>query len=105
MNMRGLFHHIGGRLKRDHQEENPEYSDQVVTGFLRVLEDARLQDVPCDQVYARLDEYVESEVHGEDAAKLMPLLREHLDTCPDCCEEYEALLAMLRDSAGEDASP
>ncbi len=29
----------------------------------------------------------------------MPLLREHFDLCPDCCEEYETLLAALGKSA------
>ena len=27
--------------------------------------------------------------------QLMPLIREHLDLCPECCEEYEALLDVL----------
>jgi hypothetical protein len=25
----------------------------------------------------------------------MPHLRDHLDTCPECCEEYEALLHVI----------
>jgi hypothetical protein len=50
-------------------------------------------------VYSRLDEYVDKEMHGEDASLLMPLLREHLDLCPDCCEEYEALLNVMDESS------
>ena len=72
--------------------------DQVVQGFLRVLEQVRLEDMPCSQVFALLDQYVEREVRGEAAARLMPLLREHLDICPNCCEEYEALLRALERS-------
>lgn len=75
-----------------------ELPEEVVQGFLRVLEDARLQAMPCSEVFARLDEYVEKEAHGKQAAKLMPLLREHLDICPDCCQEYEALLSALKQS-------
>ena len=66
-----------------------------------MLEEVRLEEMPCSQVFSRLDEYVEKEVHGEDAALLMPLLREHFDLCPDCCEEYEALLNVLEKSAKE----
>jgi hypothetical protein len=99
MNMRSIFQQIGDRFRRDRRQEQPEYSDEVLAGFLRVLEEARVEDVPCEQVYARLDEYVESEVHGQDVSKLMPLLREHLDMCPECCEEYEALLDVLEKSA------
>ncbi len=97
--MKSIFQQIGDRFKRDRQQEQPEYSDEVIAGFLRVLEEARVEDMPCSQVFARLDEYVESEVHGENVAKLMPLLREHLDLCPECCEEYEALLDVLEKSA------
>ncbi len=95
MNMKDLFQHIGGHFKRERQE----LPDEVVEGFLRVLEEVRIDDMPCSEVFARLDEYVEKEIGGEDAARLMPLLREHFDLCPDCCEEYETLLAVLEKSA------
>ncbi len=97
MNMKDLFQHIGGHFRRDHQE----LSDEVVEGFLRVLEEVRCEDMSCSQVYARLDEYVEKELHGEDPALLMPLLREHFDLCTECCEEYEALLSVLEKSPRE----
>ena len=99
MNMKDIFQQIGDRLKKDRRQQHAEYPDEVIAGFLRVLEEARLEDMPCDQVYARLDEYVENEVDGKDAGKLMPLLREHLDICPECCEEYEALLECLEKTA------
>jgi hypothetical protein len=76
----------------NHQKEIP---NEAVMGFLRVLESVREEDAPCDEVYARIDEYVEREVDQKDAAQLMPLVREHLDMCSDCCEEYEALLDVL----------
>ncbi len=95
MNMKDLFQHIGGHFKRDRQE----LPDEVVEGFLRVLEEVRVEDCSCPQVYARLDEYVEKELHGEDVARLMPLFREHFDLCTECCEEYEALLSVLEKTA------
>jgi hypothetical protein len=97
MNMKDFFQHIGGHFKRDRQE----LSDEVVESFLRVLEEVRVEDMPCEQVFSRLDEYVDKELHGEDAAVLMPLLREHFDLCPECCEEYEALLSALERSKKE----
>jgi hypothetical protein len=97
MNMRDFFQHIGGHFKRDRQE----LPDEVVESFLRVLEEVRVQDMPCEQVFSRLDEYVDKELRGEDAAVLMPLLREHFDLCPECCEEYEALLSALEKSRKE----
>jgi hypothetical protein len=76
----------------NHSEEFP---NETVLGFLRVLESVREEDVPCDEIYARIDQYVEREVDKRDAAQLMPLIREHLDICSECCEEYEALLDVL----------
>ena len=58
----------------------------------------RTQDVEytCDDVYRLLDEFAEAVVRGEDVARLMPLVQLHLDLCPDCREEFEALLRVLR---------
>ena len=87
--------------------QNPdELPDEVIRGFLRILESVRVQDMPCSEVFARLDEYVEREVRDHEAASLMPLLKEHFEICPDCCSEYEALLGALEHSRGRgDAMP
>ena len=82
----------------NHRQELP---NEAVLGFLRVLESVREEDVPCDEVYARIDQYVEREVDKKDAAELMPLVREHLDTCSECCEEYQALLDVLEKTSKE----
>ncbi|MBI3244680.1 MAG: zf-HC2 domain-containing protein [Chloroflexi bacterium] len=58
----------------------------------------------CDDVLRLLDQFAEAVLRGEDAAKLMPLVQKHLDMCPDCREEFEALLRILRASPS-DASP
>ena len=90
MSARDFIQNIQGKFKR----KEP-LSDEVVDGFLRVLEKIRAEDVTCKEVFEQLDEYVEKEVDGKDAARLMPLLREHFDTCSDCCDEYEALLQVI----------
>jgi len=93
--MKGIFENLANHFRR-HREELP---DDVVQGFLRVLETVRVQEMPCSEVFAKLDEYVEREVRDHEASKVMPLLREHIDICPDCCEEYEALLSALERSS------
>ena len=90
MNLQDLIE----RVRKSIQDEQ-DVPNEALLGFLRVLEEVRLEEIPCSEVFARLDEYVEKQVHGEDAARLMPLLREHLDICTDCCEEYETLLTVL----------
>lgn len=90
MNIQDLIKRI--RTSLGLQKELP---SEAVLGFLRVLESARGEEISCDEIYSKLDEYVEREVNKKDAAQLMPLIREHLDTCPDCCEEYETLLDVV----------
>jgi hypothetical protein len=77
----------------------PPLPDEVVQDFVRTLEQIRKEDIPCSEVFARLDVYVEKEIGGEDAARLMPLLKEHLELCTDCCQEYEALLSVLEEGS------
>lgn len=98
--MQDLFRHLAERLGRG----GAPLPDRVVEGFVHVLEEVRIEDMPCSQVFARLDEYVEREIHGEDVARLMPLLREHLDLCHACREEYDGLMAVLEQSASKQQS-
>ena len=97
MNIRAIIQKIKSSFNP--HEEVP---NEAVLGFLRVLESVRAEDAPCDEVYARIDEYVEREVDQKDAAQLMPLIREHLDMCSECCEEYQALLDVLEKTSKEE---
>ena len=94
MNIRNLI-----RRLRNSLHLRKELPNEAVLGFLRILEAVREEEIPCSEMYSKLDEYVEREVSKKDAAQLMPLIREHLDVCPECCEEYEALLNVLNENA------
>lgn len=50
----------------------------------------------CDEAYALLDEYVEMVADDDEAKKLMPMVKNHLDMCPDCRDEFEVLLQILK---------
>jgi hypothetical protein len=52
-------------------------------------------DIGCEECFERLDEYVELELHGQDADARIPGMREHLSGCPACNEEHESLRALL----------
>ena len=97
MDLRAIIKKI--KQSFNHQEELP---NEAVLGFLRVLESVPAEEATCDEVYSKIDEYVEREVDKKDAAELMPLVREHLDLCSECCEEYEALLDILEKTSGND---
>ena len=93
MNLRDLIQKIRNGISPQEQ-----LSNTAVLGFLRVLETVDTVEISCDELYEKLDEYVELEVDKKDAARIMPFMREHSDTCPDCCEEYEALLHVVTES-------
>lgn len=93
MNIKKLFQQIQNRFK-----PQPELTDEVVLKFLNVLEQARAEELSCTDMYARLDEFVENEMKGIAPEQITPLLEEHLDICNECCEEYEALLAVVENT-------
>ena len=96
MNIRSIIQKIKSSF--NHHEE---YPNEAVLGFLNVLESVREEECSCDEIYTKIDQYVEREVDKKDAAELMPLIREHLDLCPECCEEYEALMDVLEKPSKE----
>ena len=70
--------------------------DAEMVKMLQALAKTEEQEISCDHVFAVLDEFAEAVRRGENVLLLMPLVRQHLDMCPDCREEYEALLRMLQ---------
>jgi predicted anti-sigma-YlaC factor YlaD len=54
-------------------------------------------EIGCDECFERLDEYVELELAGSDAELAVPGMRAHLEGCPACREDYDSLVALVRD--------
>jgi len=50
----------------------------------------------CQDVYRLLDQFAEAVLRGEDVAPWIPLIRAHLERCPDCRAEFEALMRTLQ---------
>ena len=72
-----------------------EIPDPVMPKLLRSISMTDEQELSCDEVYALMDQFAEMVKRGEDASRLMPMVQKHLNQCPDCREEYEALLKMM----------
>lgn len=93
MNIKNIIQNIKNKLNPQEQLQ-----DEVVIRFLKLLDRVREEEMSCEEMYAQLDEFVEHEIQDHDAAKIEPLVREHLDMCPECCDEYDALLAVLENT-------
>jgi heterodisulfide reductase subunit B len=70
----------------------PEKLKNLVWGILQTDAD----EIGCDTVFEKLDQFAELTLAGRDAAAAMPLVFRHLQNCAGCREEYEALLVALR---------
>lgn len=51
------------------------------------------EEIGCDECFEQVDRFVEMELSGLDVARTLPLVQEHLHTCGECRDEFEALRA------------
>lgn len=71
-------------------------TDEMIAELVRQIEKTQEGMYSCSESFMLLDEYADMITGGEDAARLMPLVKAHLDHCPDCHEAYDMLLSMLQ---------
>jgi hypothetical protein len=76
--------------------------ESTITHLMRLIEQTQEEEYSCEETFALLDEYAEIALRNDlEAEALMPLVKHHLDMCPECAERYEALLYILESEAEE----
>lgn len=80
------------------QEYHLKMPPGMVKGLLVSVENTLERELTCGEVFAVLDHYAEITVKGESPEKVLPLVHHHIEMCPDCREEFEALLRILTGS-------
>lgn len=73
-------------------------AQEVLKVMLRKIGQTQEKELTCEEVFDLLDQYAEMVANDEDVAQLMPLVKQHLEMCMDCREEFEALLKVLQSS-------
>jgi hypothetical protein len=88
---------LGGRIRSPDPRSSPNGSHgfEMVKGIMGMVEKTQDIEIDCGEVYRLLDQYAEVVMRGEDPGELLPLVKQHLDMCMDCREEYEVLLKIL----------
>lgn len=71
--------------------EEKEFIQQLLEHLAKTEE----HEATCDEVFRVLDIYTEAVARGEDTKDLLPLVKNHMELCNCCREEYEILLAIL----------
>ena len=79
------------RKEPNHIDMPPE----IFHKLMHMVEKSQEVEYSCDDAYQMLDQYAEAVYRGVDAERVLPLVKHHLDICPDCREEFEALLQVL----------
>ena len=71
--------------------------DDQLRKLVDCIFDAHLDTIiDCETCGSQFNCFAELVASGADARDLLPAVEEHLVCCPDCREEYEALLAIIR---------
>lgn len=59
--------------------------------WLQTIQSTQEQEISCSECFDLVSHFVELELSGTDTMARLPQLRQHLDQCPACHQEYETL--------------
>ncbi len=59
--------------------------------WLRNIYETQDEEISCTECFDLVSRFVELETSGQDAGATMPRVKQHLNQCPACREEYETL--------------
>lgn len=64
--------------------------------LVRAIASTRDREIDCKGCFEEVDKFVELELAGKNPAEALPLVKDHLDRCQNCHEEYQALLKAVK---------
>lgn len=64
--------------------------------WLRNIHETQDVEISCTECFDLVSGFVEAEVSGHDVAVNFPYVKQHLDQCRACREEYEVLRDLTR---------
>lgn len=62
----------------------------------RAMALTRANEIGCDECFEQMDRFAEMVYAGSSAKESLPLVADHLARCPDCGEEFDALMKALK---------
>lgn len=64
--------------------------------LLNLVVTARADSIGCDGCYELMDQFAQAEVDGRPFPEALQVVRDHLEMCKCCRDEYRALLTALQ---------
>jgi len=64
--------------------------------WVKRIRDTQAEEINCSACLDQVSQYVDLELAGGGAAEQMPRVKQHLDQCGVCFEEYQVLRELAR---------
>ncbi len=64
--------------------------------MIRMVKMTKSDEIGCDECFEELHQFAEMELAGKSPEEALPLVKDHLERCGSCREEYEALLEAMK---------
>lgn len=71
---------------------SPDQVDQL----LKMIQLTREVEMTCPECLDELDKYTQGVLNGEELSGALGRVRDHLETCPFCNDEFQLILETLR---------
>ena len=72
-------------------------SRKEIDDLMKAIALTRSEELACDECLKELAEFAERSLEGKSIDDCFKAVEHHLAICPECQEEYETLLAALKD--------
>lgn len=72
-------------------------SNEQIQTLVGLIVTAETDTVSCDECFGRVGEFAEKSLQGVELPEGMKAIQRHLEQCPCCKGEYEALIDALQE--------
>lgn len=91
------------RLKDNQGDGVEPMTEPTWQDLLKSALNAEEDEIDCQECYELLDEYADLMLEGAAPCKVMHVVKQHLDNCPDCASVFDCLISIL--GAGDQPWP
>ena len=75
-------------------------SKKEIEGLMRLVGLTKDEEINCEQCLSLVAEFAEQKLAGKSVSEGLQAVEHHLNVCPECREEYEALQQVLKGMDG-----
>lgn len=72
-------------------------TQDLLKNLIRMVKMTKSDEIGCDECFEELHQFAELELAGKSPEEAMPLVKDHLERCGNCRQEYEALLEAMEE--------